>query len=346
MTIVDTGIYIDEIKEHAKYKGCFKELKPGRNIYEKIYNYIYENMYKRFILKHPKVFYRMFIKEQYDIEVSFLENLCSKIISDSPNKKSRKYLWIHTDVEKNNWVKYQFNEIENQQNVYGKFHKIFCVSKEVKVAFNRIFGLEEKTYVQYNPNDNYEILKRSKEQIAGTKISNKFKFISVGRFINEKGFDRLLVVHKRLIEEGYDYELWILGDGIERNSYKEFINKNNLEDTVELLGFKKKPYKFIEKCDAFVRSSRMEGYSLVVSESIILGKPIISTICSGPTELLGNGKYGLLVENSELGIYKGMKLFLDDKDKYEFYKKRSIERRVDFELSKKIKEIELILDEG
>lgn len=89
MTVVDTGIYREEIKEHAKYKGCFKELKPGRNIYEKIYNYIYENMYKKFILKHPKVFYRMFIKEQYDIEVSFLENLCSKIISDSPNKKSK-----------------------------------------------------------------------------------------------------------------------------------------------------------------------------------------------------------------------------------------------------------------
>lgn len=96
----------------------------------------------------------------------------------------------------------------------------------------------------------------------------------------------------------------------------------------------------------FICSSRIEGYSLVVSESIILGKPIISTACSGPTELLGDGKYGLLVENSELGIYKGMKLFLDDKEKYEFYKERSIERSGDFELSKKIKEIELILDEG
>lgn len=114
-------------------------------------------------------------------------------------------------------------------------------------------------------------------------------------------------MHKRLIDEGFEYELWILGDGIKRESYEEFIRLNNIKEYTKLLGFKKNPYKYIKQCDSYICSSRMEGYSLVVAESIILEKPIVSTMCSGPIELIENGEYGILVENSIDGIYSGMK---------------------------------------
>lgn len=344
MTINDTGVYIDEVKKYVTYKTCFKELKPGKNLYQKIYNYGYENIFKKFILKYPNIFYKIFIKEKYDIEIAFLENICAKIIGNSPNKKSKKYLWIHIDLEKSNWCKTQFNGIQDQTESYSKFDKIYCVSKDVKKSFNRLFGLNDKTFIQYNPNDDKEILSLSKEDVNEVSISNKFKFITAGRFIEQKGYDRLLQVHKRLIEEGYNYDLWILGDGVEKEKYIQFIQKHKLEKNTLLLGFQKNPYKFISKCDAFVCSSRMEGYSLVIAESIVLDTPIISTQCSGPNELLDYGKYGLLVDNSIDGIYEGMKLFLENKDKYNEYKTQVKIRSKDFRLETAMNDIESILD--
>ena len=52
-----------------------------------------------------------------------------------------------------------------------------------------------------------------------------------------------------------------------------------------------------------------------MAEALVLGIPVISTDCSGPNELLHEGKYGLLVENSEEGLFQGIKILLDDPTK-------------------------------
>ena len=58
----------------------------------------------------------------------------------------------------------------------------------------------------------------------------------------------------------------------------------------------------------YICSSRREGFSTAVTEALILGLPTVSTNCSGAEELLGkNNEYGIVVENSEIGIYKGLK---------------------------------------
>ena len=343
MTIEDIGIYKDEIKKHVRYKSCFKQLKPGKNKFNKLYNYVNINYIRKYLENNPKIFYKLFIKDKYDIEISFLENKCSKIIASSPNKYSKKYLWIHIDLEKYNWVENQFKNLEEQKEYYNKFQKIFCVSDSVEESFNNMFKLNEKTYVQYNPNDEDEIIQKSKEQVQQKKI-DKFKFVTVGRLVEQKGYDRLLEAHKQLISEGYDYELWIVGDGIEYDKCNKFITLNNLENYTILTKFQKNPYKYMFIGDAYICSSRAEGYSLVVSEALILEKPIISTICSGPNELLKNGQYGLLVSNDIEGIYNGMKEFLTDTSKYEYYKNKAIERSKDFKLKKTMKQIEEILD--
>ena len=125
----------------------------------------------------------------------------------------------------------------------------------------------------------------------------------------------------------------------------QFIKEHKLEKNTLLLGFQKNPYKFINQCNAFVCSSRMEGYSLVIAESMILEIPVISTKCSGPNELLDYGKYGLSVNNSTEGIYEGMKSFLDNTDKYNEYKAKVKIRSKDFKLETAMRDIESILDE-
>ena len=139
------------------------------------------------------------------------------------------------------------------------------------------------------------------------------------------------------------YELWIIGVGAEEESLREYILKNNLSN-VKLLGYKSNPYKYIKASDLFVCSSRAEGFSTVVSEAIVLEKPIIATKCSGMKELLGeNEEYGIVCENSTNALYASIKKILEEKNEYDLLKEKIKERKEIFDIDKSIKRIEQLL---
>lgn len=59
--------------------------------------------------------------------------------------------------------------------------------------------------------------------------------------------------------------------------------------------------------DLFVCSSRKEGYSTTITESIIVGTRVITTDCSGMDEILEDSGAGIIVENNEEALYLGLK---------------------------------------
>ena len=108
-------------------------------------------------------------------------------------------------------------------------------------------------------------------------------------------------------------------------------------------GFKKNPYKYLKKADCFVCSSRSEGFSLVIAEAMMLGIPVISTYCSGPNELLEEGKYGLLVDNNEEDLYRGIKSIIEDEKLRMYYKQQAIIGGEQINLRKAMQQIELLI---
>ena len=110
------------------------------------------------------------------------------------------------------------------------------------------------------------------------------------------------------------------------------------------MGYKENPYKYVKSSDLFVCSSLSEGYSLVIAESLVLGIPVVSTKCSGPIEILRNGENGLLVENSEEGLYKGIKEIINSGELYMNYKNKAVEEGTKFGVDNFIKSLEEILD--
>lgn len=69
-----------------------------------------------------------------------------------------------------------------------------------------------------------------------------------------------------------------------------------LKDRVSLPGFVDNPYKYISKAKVFVLSSIWEGFGNVVVEALACGVNVVSTDCpSGPSEILDDGRYGILV---------------------------------------------------
>jgi len=333
ITLFNKGVYIDKIKDKVKYRYVFNI--KGPKILDKI-KYKLGISYFRYF--SPKFLWMFCVHRKYDVEVAFMEGISTKIISGSFNSKSKKLAWIHTDFNINSESNAQFHNFKDQFKSYSKFDKIICVSNRTKEAFEERFKIPVQ--VQYNILNEHEIIAKSQEQPDEKGLFDKFTVISVGRLTQEKGFDRLMHVHKKMIKEGFDYNLLILGEGAEKILLEKIIDENGLNDSVKLLGFKTNPYKYMARSDLFVCSSFVEGFSTAATEAIILGIPVLTTDCSGMHDLLGDSEYGLITENTEEALYEGLKSLLEDKNKYINYKNKAKERSKFFTLSKRIEEIE------
>lgn len=62
-----------------------------------------------------------------------------------------------------------------------------------------------------------------------------------------------------------------------------------------------------------VCSSRSEGHSTVISESLILGIPVVSTLCSGVREQLGDGEFGLIAGNDTQDLLRALEDILTER---------------------------------
>ena len=340
MALYNNGMYKDKIKEYGKFKYCFDIPEPNDNSLK-------ANLYRKYwggMLRLPEKFmYKWFIKEKYDIEIAFIHGWSTKFISGSNNKKSKKIAWVHADLVTWDKVDGVFKNLEHHKKAYSKFDEVICVSQIVKEGIEKKYNVKNAK-VLYNPINREKILKLSNEKIDDINHSNKFKLISVGRLSKEKGYDRLLRVVKKLVNEQIGCELLIIGSGKEYDKLNSYIKNNNLEYNIKIVGYKENPYKYVKSSDLFVCSSLSEGYSLVIAESLVLGIPVVSTKCSGPIEILRNGENGLLVENSEEGLYKGLKEIINSDELYMNYKNKAIKEGTRFGVDNFIKSVEEILD--
>ena len=140
----------------------------------------------------------------------------------------------------------------------------------------------------------------------------------------------------------YDYII----PGEEQNHLQKLVEENHIKDSWTFVGFKSNPYKYVKNADLYVCSSRKEGFSTAVTESLIVGTPVVSTNCSGTTELLGyNNEYGIVTENNEEALYEGIKKMISDKNVFDYYKKQARKRGNKFSTSETVKAVEEMLEE-
>ena len=337
--LIDIGVYNEQLKNICTFKSILPNV-ASASLLQKL---LYRVKYYLFRKLPPKWVYHYFFKEKYDVEIAFIEGYATKIIGNSSNSKSKKIAWVHIDLFANHWTKSEYSSIDEEIKVYQNFNHIFCMAESVKLAFTKQFGIKDNLHVKYNPVDRKNILLKAKETINLNLNKDAFRLVTVGRLESQKGYDRLLKIVYKLKNDGFQFEVWIIGEGSLRTELEEYIKRNNIEAHVKLLGFQKNPYKFISKSDAVICSSRSEGYSTVVTEALILGKPVIATNCSGMTELLGENEYGIITQNNTEALYLGLKCFLEDKKIQQHYTFKSKERSADFDIKKTIEKIEELL---
>lgn len=337
MPLIDKGVLRDEIdKSRINYKPVIREAKNAwqrfwnKVKYKLIYHYLPCEVVNRWIIPQKGV----------DVYIAFIEGFATRLISFAPKKK---IAWVHADLKTDPWTLHArvYRSVEEEQAFYKRFDKVICVSKPIEQVMKEHYGLMN-TLTIYNPLDTEDILQKAKESI-GVEISSSFNIVSVGRLVPQKGYNRLIHVIGKLRRQGKDVQLYLIGEGRDRKHLESIIHKEGLEDFVHFMGFMKNPYALMSVMDLFVCSSIAEGFSLVIAEAMTLGLPIISTNCAGPNELLEYGRYGLLVENSEIGIYNGVLQVIDDIELRKNMKTKALERSKIFGLNETLNKFDNLL---
>lgn len=301
-------------------------------------------LYQKILKLFPQILYQFILKgKKYDIEFAAIHGMRDEILN-SPLKFSKKLIWIHNDLKKTEFHNYTEKELRK----FFGFDKILVISEKIKQDFERVATTKEekdKIVRIYNPLDTEEILSKSKLELKNYNFDKRAKtFVSVGTVFPQKGFDRLLKAHKRLLYEGLNHKILILGDGYDFENLKNLKKELGVAGTVTLLGFTDNPYPYFKKADFYILSSRYEGFPTVLFEAITLKKKIIATDVSGVREMLEEGKLGLIVDNSENGIYEGMKKALQNDPIFDTYTESLINYNMPFDLENSVKIITEIID--
>lgn len=276
------------------------------------------------------------IQKHYDVEIAFKDGFCALFTAYGNSKK--KYHWLHTDYSMYDCTA---NYKKLFEIAFPMFDKIIGISNSVLERFKEKYNIE-KTDVIYNLVNEEEIKEKSnKEKIV---FKEKINLISVGRIHNMKGYDRLVHVMNRLNKEKLldGVILRIIGDGPDFELVKNLVDGYNLNDKVHLMGRMRNPFSYVKSSDAFLMCSRYEPFGLVVLESMILGVPVISTNVASIKEIMDE-KYGMIVENSEEGLYKGIKQLIKNKKDFNLYKKNL--KNYVYPIDKIVKQIEKLIEE-
>lgn len=331
MTIFDVGVNKQYLKREIKYRYLFKKLFHGNVMLFKCFS--------------PSFLYKKIIRERYDVVVSYLEGNTTRILSGCPYSDTKKIAWIHIEMDEKERF-YPYRSRKECIKCYEEFDDIVGVSQTVVDSFEKQLGKRLNTRVIYNAVDTEYIRKRADELIADVEFDKDcVNLISVGRLIEQKSYKRLLSVHKRLLYDGIKNSLYIIGEGAQKGLLERYISENHLEKTAHLLGFKDNPWKYVKNADLFVCSSWKEGFSTAVTESLIVGTPVVTTLCSGMHEMLADSEYGLIVNNDENALYEGIKSVITDIEVYEKYKNKAKERGTDFGIKESVKSVESMLEE-
>ncbi len=311
-TIYDTNVY-NNINSNIKVDSFYHSKK--NKFLDKVCR---KFLYWKIKLYSKEKLYRMMVKDSYDIEVSFLEGLPTKIIAGS-NSSAKKVAWIHCNFKINTDSDYFFKSLDEQKEVYKSYDELYFVSNESKRSFENRFFSSDNLYVMYNIL-NYDLIKEKSKEFA--ELSSDFNIISVGRLTAQKSYERLFLAYKNALNNlNVNTHLYIVGDGEEREKLERVIIDLNMNSNITLLGKSDNPYKYMKCADLYVCSSLSEGYPLVVQEALSLELPVLSTNCLGKEDLFHNEDFGLIVNNSVEGITNGLVKIINDDVLLKKYKK-------------------------
>ncbi len=332
MALFGGGVNAQFLSDKVRCITCFPRSVPGNSHLMKLLS--------------PARLHRWLIRERYDIEVSYLEGPCARIISGCPDPDTKLVSWIHTNLKEMASAKKPFRSRAEACSCYGRFHRTVCVADTVRQDFCALFDLKHPVDVLYNTNESRMILEKAGEPCPELEGQEGIRLVGVGKLLPNKGFDRLIRIQKRLREAGLPTHLYLLGKGPQQPELEKLAQGLGLADTVTFLGYRTNPYRYVAKCDLFVCASHAEGFSTAATEALIVGTPVCTVEVSGMKEMLGgNNEYGVVTENSEEALYAGLYEMLTIPGRLDHYRAQAQIRGKDFRTEQTVNAVQEMLRE-
>ena len=142
----------------------------------------------------------------------------------------------------------------------------------------------------------YPVEKEYSMQCLGIN-RDKTIFVQVGRLSKQKGCDFIIDSFSHFLKNNPDSELYLVGDGEEKESIQKKVTSSGLSGKVKITGFKTKQEValYYNSADLVLVGSHMEGWSVAMVEALACGKNIVSTNVSGASEMILQGQNGYIV---------------------------------------------------
>lgn len=184
-----------------------------------------------------------------------------------------------------------------------RYDGVICVSEDLRETCLGCGVPDARCVVIENAVDTRQFARRRSTDEAKRKLGfdpGRLLIGSVGRLSAEKDFAGLIHVVARLLQEGTDAELIIVGEGDQREELEALLADLPCRDRIGLLGFRSDTAELYEAMDVFVLNSLREGLPNVILEAMAMEVPVVATRIAGIPRLIEHESNGLLIRPDSL----------------------------------------------
>ena len=176
--------------------------------------------------------------------------------------------------------------------VLPRIDKVICVSNELKSKIQDRCSNIECIVI------NNGVKKGSNNRM--NTVDEKINFLLVGRLTKVKNHELMIKALAKLNKDKFDFKCVIVGEGEEKENLGNLILQHDLDEKVILEGFRDDVRLYMNKSDALVMTSLMEGIPLVILEAFAEKLLVISSKVGGIEELIDNEVNGILYNSNNV----------------------------------------------
>lgn len=296
----EKNVFYEDIPKNIKCIFIKTEEVSQKRAYlsKKKKNPLYRLMYQGHLLLEKiqtKIWLKKFFNENiFDVTIDFDSGLDKYNVITS--KKSA--VWVHYSLS--NMSKKKRKRYSETFNRYTNI-VVICNDMINEIA-QKLPNIPQKKIVKiYNPMDIKNIIRKSNDKSGLTdeelELLKQPNMVAVSRLNGGKARHELIEIYPSLKARGIKEKLYIIGEGQERKNLEKMVKDLGLENDVFILGQKSNPYIWMKNSKLFLHPSYGEGLPTVLVEAMICESVVIAYDCpTGPKEILGNGKYGVLID--------------------------------------------------